>query len=76
MAALRRFPSHRLVGDVLLTTAFLSYSGPFNQEYRTKMMAAWRAMLQGRHIPFTDTLDVTSWLVDNATVRLRCGYVN
>ncbi|XP_068204591.1 dynein axonemal heavy chain 5-like [Palaemon carinicauda] len=58
----------RLVGDVLSTTAFLSYAGPFNQEYRTKMTESWTALLVMRHIPFTADLDVTTWMVDNATV--------
>ncbi|XP_076055179.1 LOW QUALITY PROTEIN: dynein axonemal heavy chain 5-like [Oratosquilla oratoria] len=58
----------RLVGDVLLTTAFLSYAGPFNQEYRGKMSSSWRSLLKTREIPYTVDLNLTSWLVDNATV--------
>ncbi|KAF2347327.1 Dynein heavy chain coiled coil stalk [Trinorchestia longiramus] len=58
----------RLVGDVLVTTCFLSYAGPFNQEYRTKMIASWRVMLTSRKIPFNTNLNITNWLVDNATV--------
>ncbi|KAG7159116.1 Dynein heavy chain 5, axonemal-like 2, partial [Homarus americanus] len=58
----------RLVGDVLVTTAFLSYAGPFNQEYRTKMTKAWRSLFNSRNIPYTRDLDVTTWLIDNATV--------
>ncbi|XP_068218270.1 dynein axonemal heavy chain 5-like [Palaemon carinicauda] len=58
----------RLVGDVLITTAFLSYAGPFNQEYRTKMTDSWTSLLNTRKIPYTDELDITTWLVDNATV--------
>ncbi|CAL4115055.1 unnamed protein product, partial [Meganyctiphanes norvegica] len=56
----------RLVGDVLLTTAFLSYAGPFNQEYRNRMFMKWKSLLAD--IPWTNDLSITSWLVDNATV--------
>lgn len=33
----------RLTGDVVLLTGFLSYTGPFNQEYRTQLIDSWRA---------------------------------
>ncbi|CAL4125091.1 unnamed protein product, partial [Meganyctiphanes norvegica] len=58
----------RLIGDVLLTTAFLSYAGPFNQEYRTKMLSVWMETLEADKIPLTNDLCITTWLVDNATV--------
>jgi dynein heavy chain len=35
----------RLVGDVILASAFLSYSGPFNQAYRASMLSDWRKEL-------------------------------
>ena len=58
----------QLVGDALLATAFLSYSGPFNQEFRIHLMKGWRVELQRHGIPFTDDLNVASLLVDGATV--------
>lgn len=58
----------RLVGDVLLATGFLSYSGPFNQEFRTQMMKGWEKELRKRDIPFTPELNITAMLVDNATI--------
>lgn len=58
----------RLVGDVLLATAFLSYSGPFNQEFRTLMMKGWEKELRRSNIPFTPDLNVMALLVDNATI--------
>ncbi|KAK6173326.1 hypothetical protein SNE40_016798 [Patella caerulea] len=58
----------KLVGDVLLCTGFLSYSGPFNQEFRTKLQDNWQKEMQQRKIPFTKNLNLTSMLVDNATI--------
>jgi len=43
----------RLVGDVLLATGFLSYAGPFNQEFRTQMMMNWKTQLRRKNIPFS-----------------------
>lgn len=58
----------RLVGDVLLCTGFLSYSGPFNQEFRDMLMGKWQKDMKSRKIPFTANLNVTAMLVDAATV--------
>jgi len=43
----------RLVGNVLLATGFLSYTGPFNQEFRTQMMTNWKTQLRRKNIPFS-----------------------
>ena len=61
------FCSRRLVGDVLLCTGFLSYSGPFNQEFRDMLMSKWQKDMKSRKIPFTANLNVTAMLVDAAT---------
>ncbi|OWF42162.1 dynein heavy chain 8, axonemal-like [Mizuhopecten yessoensis] len=58
----------RLVGDVLMCTGFLSYSGPFNQEFRTKLLNNWQKELSNRNIPFTSNLNLITMLVDNATI--------
>ena len=58
----------RLVGDVLLATGFLSYSGPFNQAFRIRLRSNWQSELKRRRIPFTSDLNITAMLVDNATV--------
>ncbi|KAL3320549.1 Dynein heavy chain 8, axonemal [Cichlidogyrus casuarinus] len=57
-----------LVGDVVLATAFLSYNGPFNQEFRSLLSSQWRKELVQRNIPFSDDLNIISMLVDNATL--------
>ena len=44
----------RLVGDVLLATGFLSYTGPFNQEFRNLVLKQWKKEMIGAKIPFSD----------------------
>ncbi|KAJ8010647.1 hypothetical protein DPEC_G00077260 [Dallia pectoralis] len=57
-----------LVGDVLLATGFLSYAGPFNQEYRNLLLTLWRKEMSSHQIPYSDDLNVINMLVDNTTV--------
>ncbi|XP_061675571.1 dynein axonemal heavy chain 5 [Syngnathoides biaculeatus] len=58
----------RLVGDILLATAFLSYSGPFNQEFRNLLLSDWQNELRQRQIPFGSNLNLTQMLIDAPTV--------
>ncbi|XP_054862859.1 dynein axonemal heavy chain 5 isoform X2 [Amphiprion ocellaris] len=58
----------RLVGDVLLSSGFLSYAGPFNQEYRHLLLELWKQDMEDRRIPFSPDLDVIGLLVDSTTV--------
>ena len=59
---------NRLVGDVLLASGFLSYCGPFNQEYRKLLLDSWKKDLSTRKIPFSEKLNLTEMLSDSITV--------
>ncbi|XP_036366495.1 dynein heavy chain 5, axonemal-like [Octopus sinensis] len=54
----------RLVGDVLICTAFLSYAGPFNQDFRLILHNKWIKELKTRKIPHTANLNVTDMLTN------------
>ncbi|XP_058453053.1 dynein axonemal heavy chain 8 [Malaya genurostris] len=58
----------RLVGDVLILTGFLSYTGPFNQEYRMVLQRSWQRELQNRKIPVSLNISIMENLTDDATV--------
>ncbi|KAF5296158.1 hypothetical protein FQA39_LY12612 [Lamprigera yunnana] len=58
----------RLVGDVLLATGFLSYCGPYNQEYRAQLVKTWMKILETRQIPYTANLNIINMLLENSTV--------
>uniref|UniRef100_A0A671S0V1 Dynein heavy chain 5, axonemal-like n=1 Tax=Sinocyclocheilus anshuiensis TaxID=1608454 RepID=A0A671S0V1_9TELE len=54
--------------DVFLATAFLSYSGPFNQEFRNLLLTDWQREMKSRRIPFRTNLNLTEMLIDAPTV--------
>uniref|UniRef100_A0A8C8ZIQ2 Dynein axonemal heavy chain 5 n=1 Tax=Prolemur simus TaxID=1328070 RepID=A0A8C8ZIQ2_PROSS len=58
----------RLVGDVLLAMAFLSYSGPFNQEFRDLLLHDWQKEMKARRIPFGNNLNLNEMLIDAPTI--------
>jgi dynein heavy chain len=59
----------RLVGDVAKACAFVSYCGPFNSEFRSKLLDdKFHNDLIGRHIPVSENLQLTQFLVDQATI--------
>lgn len=61
--------TERLVGDIVLLTGFLGYTGPFNQEFRMTMQQSWLDSLVKRKIPVTLSLNIIDSLSDTATVK-------
>ncbi|XP_074539499.1 dynein axonemal heavy chain 11 isoform X2 [Halichoeres trimaculatus] len=60
-----------LCGDVLITSAFVSYMGYFTRQYRVELLhKAWIPFLQSQKVsvPLTDGLDPILMLTDDATV--------
>lgn len=62
--------TERLVGDVLVLTAFLSYCGPFNQEFRVLLQRKWFDFIQDRKIPISVTINIVNILADTALVSI------
>lgn len=53
----------RLIGDVAIVATFLSYAGPFNQEFRAKVIEELAVKnLKERNIPMSDSVDVINFL--------------
>ncbi|KAJ8735708.1 hypothetical protein PYW07_007328 [Mythimna separata] len=67
-SALFKSEIERLVGDIVMLVGFLSYSGPFNQEFRALLNNNWLAELVRRKIPVSMNLNITNQLTDTATI--------
>lgn len=57
----------RLVGDVLLSSAFTSYCGPFNASFRKQLRGQFSEECDERLIPSSPSLDTVQFLTDQAT---------
>ena len=59
----------RLVGNVAKACAFVSYCGPFNSEFRTKLAEEYfTGDLVARGIPLSEDFSITNFLVDQVTI--------
>ncbi|CAD1473088.1 unnamed protein product [Heterotrigona itama] len=58
----------RLVGDALILIGFLSYCGPFNQEFRSLLQRQWFDFIHARKIPVSLMINITASLTDTATI--------
>ena len=53
---------------MLLGSGFLSYCGPFNQEFRALLLDAWMKELNNRKIPHSENLSLQDMLTDSITI--------
>ena len=58
----------KLTGDSLVAAAFLSYMGPFTNEYRTNMLREWHEDVIKRNIPVSDELKLVDLLADEVEI--------
>lgn len=59
-----------IIGDVLLSSAYLAYAGYFDQHYRHSLLATWTEHLSGAGIQFRPDIALTEYL-SNPDERLR-----
>ena len=57
----------KLVGDTLIACSFLTYCGPFNQDYREDLLQKWRELLSQTEIPHTNNLQIIQMLINFST---------
>ncbi|XP_031370853.1 dynein heavy chain 2, axonemal [Apis dorsata] len=58
-----------LPGDCLISTAFVSYLGPFVSSYREELIGIWMKEVMDKEIPMSPDLYVTKFLADAALIR-------
>jgi len=59
----------KLVGDVALACAFISYCGPFNSEFRHQLLYTnFTGKCKSLKIPMTESMNIVKFLADETTV--------
>jgi dynein heavy chain len=57
-----------LIGDAVVGTAFLSYLGPFNREYRSRLISMWQTEVEQRRIPMTRKFNLLNFFADSTII--------
>lgn len=58
-----------IVGDVLLSAAYVAYLGPFSLDYRLKSYESWHSMCIEKSIPVSTRFSLSSTLGDAVKIR-------
>jgi dynein heavy chain len=58
-----------LVGDVLVSSGFVAYLGPFTPTFRKRLVVEWQKKLQDFKVPHTAACDLTMTLADPVQIR-------
>nr|XP_034179953.1 dynein heavy chain 2, axonemal [Osmia lignaria] len=58
-----------LPGDCLISTAFVSYLGPFVSYYREELITMWMKEVENKEIPNSPNVSVIEFLADPAIIR-------
>jgi dynein heavy chain len=59
----------KLIGDSILSAAFMSYCGPFPSEYRDDLISNWINMVQSKEIPYSHGFNFADFVADPAQQR-------
>ncbi len=59
----------KVIGDALVSAAFISYAGPFETSYRLVLTAAWAKSVDSNKLPITDNFNLTNFLANPTDVR-------
>lgn len=65
-----------LVGDALYLSAFLSYAGPFNQEFRIVCQKVWFDEIERRKIPISEKMIESSEIIERLSDMATVGEWN
>jgi dynein heavy chain, axonemal len=55
-----------IIGDVLLASSFVSYVGPFNKQFRDKILSEFVNFFKNNNIPMSEEANPLSVLCDEA----------
>jgi len=58
-----------VIGDVLVSSGFVAYLGPFTAEYRDNMVKEWISKLTAYEVPHSDNPEVVRVLGDAVKIR-------